>query len=86
MKISILIVGCDSSTHHTAWGSINCNGKGVALMEFLSSLNLEILNWSESTFCSGSRQEVIDITLWSYGLLENITGLKVFFRALRVRT
>jgi len=73
-----LIVGCDSNAHHTAWGSTNCNGRGEALMEFLNSSNLEILNWgNESTFCSGSRQEVIDIILGSYGLLESITGWEV---------
>ena len=73
-----LIVGCDSNAHHTAWGSTNCNGRGEALMEFLYSLNLEILNQgNESAFCIGSRQEVIDITLVSYGLLESITGWEV---------
>jgi hypothetical protein len=73
-----LIVGCDSNAHHTAWGSTNCNGRGEALMEFLYSLNLEILNQgNESAFCIGSRQEVTDITLVSYGLLESITGWEV---------
>jgi hypothetical protein len=73
-----LIVGCDSNAHHTAWGSTNCNDRGEALVEFLYSLNLEILNQgNESTFCIGSRQEVIDITLGSYGLLESITGWEV---------
>jgi len=47
-------------------------------MEFLNSLNLEILNRGiEPTFCSGSRKEVTDITLGSYGVLESITGWKV---------
>ena len=73
-----LIVGCNSNAHHTAWGSTNCNGKGESLMEFLNSSNLEILNQgNESTFCSGGRQEVIDITLGSYVLLESITGWEV---------
>ena len=49
-----LTVGCDSNAHHTAWGSTNCNGRGEALIDFLNSLNLEILNWgNEPTFCSG---------------------------------
>ena len=70
-----LIVGCDSNAHHTAWGSINCNGTGESLLEFLNYSNLESLNWgSESTFCNVYRQEVIDITLGSYGVLESITG------------
>ena len=47
-------------------------------MEFLNYVNLEILNrGNESTFRSGSRQEVSDITLGSYGVLESITGWKV---------
>jgi len=61
-----LIVGCNSNAHHTAWGSTNCNGRGEALIEFLNSSNLEILNrGNKPTFYSGSRQEVINITLGS---------------------
>jgi hypothetical protein len=65
-----LIVGCDSVAYHT-----NCNGSGKALMQFFNSSNLKIFNWSnESTFCSGLRQEMIDITLGFYGLLQSNTG------------
>jgi hypothetical protein len=47
-------------------------------MEFLNSSNLEILNrGNECTFYSASRQEVTDITLGSFGLLEMITGWEV---------
>ena len=68
-------LGCDSNAHHIAWGSTNCNGRGGALIDFLNSSKLEILNrGNEPTFCSGWRQEVIDITLGSYGLLESIVG------------
>ena len=68
-------MGCDSNAHHTAWGSTNCNDRGEVLVEFLNSLNLEILNQgNEPTFCSGYRQEVTDIILGSFGLLESITG------------
>jgi len=67
-----LILGCDSNAHHTAWGSTNCNGRGEFLLEFLNSSNLEILNrGNEPTFCNVSRQEVTDLTLGSYGLLES---------------
>jgi hypothetical protein len=70
-----LLVGCDSIAHHIAWGSTNCNGRGEALMEFLDSSNLEIINrGNEPTFCNISRQEVTDITLGSFGLLERIIG------------
>jgi hypothetical protein len=69
-----LVIGCDSSEHHTAWGSTNCNDRGEVLVEFLNYSNLEILNQgNEPTFCSGSRLQVIDITLGSFGLLESIT-------------
>ena len=48
-------------------------------MEFLNSSNLEILlnQGNEPTFCSGYRQEVTDITLGSFGLLESITSWEV---------
>ena len=62
-----LLVGCDSNAHHTAWGSTNCNSRGEALIEFLNTSNLEILNrGNEPTFCTSVRQEVTDITLGSY--------------------
>ena len=52
-----LIVGFDSNAHHAACGSTNCNGRGEALMEFLNSSSLEILNRGNvPTFCSGNRQ------------------------------
>jgi hypothetical protein len=56
----------------------NCNGRRDALIEFLNTSNLEILNrGSEPTFCTSVRQEVIDITLGSYGLLDSIIDWKV---------
>jgi hypothetical protein len=75
-----LIIGCDSNAHHTAWGSTNCNDRREALVEFLCASNLEILNWgNDPTFCNRHRLEVIDITLWSYGLLESIMSWEVSF-------
>jgi len=72
-----LLVGCDSNAHHTAWGSTNCNGRGEVLIEFLNS-TLEIFNrGSEPTFCTSVRQDVFDITLGSYGLLNSITDWEV---------
>ena len=73
-----LLVGHDSNAHHTAWGSTNCNIRGETLMEFLSSSNLEILNsGNEPTFCNTVRQEVLHVTLGSYGLLDSITDWEV---------
>jgi len=57
-----LVVGCDSSTHHSVRGSTNCNSRKEALVEFLNSSNLEILNRrNEPTFFSGGRMEVITL-------------------------
>jgi hypothetical protein len=47
-------------------------------MEILSSSNLKILNRGvEPTFCNDVRQEVLDITFGSYGLLESIDNWEV---------
>jgi hypothetical protein len=60
------------------WGSTNCNDKGVALLEYLNSSNLEILNQgNDSTYCSAGRLEVFEITLWFFGLLESFKGWEV---------
>jgi hypothetical protein len=74
-----LVVGCDSNTHHSAWGSTNCDSRGEGLVEFLNSSNLEILNrGNEPTFCSGGRLEVTDIiTLGSLRLPESIIDWEV---------
>ena len=52
--------------------------EGNALVEFLNTTNLEILNrGNEPTFHSGGRSEVIDITLGSLRLLGSIIGWEV---------
>ena len=59
-------------------GNTNCNGRGESLYDFFNGTNLEVLNQgNEPTFCNIYRQEVIDITLGSYGLLETITDSEV---------
>jgi hypothetical protein len=73
-----LIVGCNSNAHHTAWGSTNCIGRREAVMEFLNSSNLEIINrGNEPIFCNGFWREVIDTTLGFCGFLESVTDLEV---------
>jgi hypothetical protein len=73
-----VLVGCVSNAHHTAWGSTNCNGRGEALVVFLNSSNLQIFNrGNESTFCNSVRQEVIDITVGSYELMDSIVDWEV---------
>ena len=47
-------------------------------MEFLNSMNLEILNRGNEPTCSGGRLEAIDnITVGSLRLLESIIGWEV---------
>jgi hypothetical protein len=76
-KTLSLIVGHDSNCHHTVWGSTNCNDRGVALVGFLNSTDLEILNHdNDPTFCNSQRLEVTDI-LGSFALLESIKDWKV---------
>ena len=73
-----LIIGCDSNCHHMVWGSASYNVRGVALLKFLNSTNLEILNQgNDPTFCNSRRLEVIDITLGFLRLLESIKGWEV---------
>jgi hypothetical protein len=75
-----LVVGCDTNAHHSVWGSINCNSRGKALLEFLNTTYLEILNrGNEPTFCISGISEVTDVTLGSLRLLESIIGWEVSF-------
>jgi hypothetical protein len=63
----------DSNAHHAVWASTNCKSRGEALMEFLSSSNLEILNMGNvPTLCNAARQEVLDINL---GLIDSLIAL-----------
>jgi hypothetical protein len=49
-----------------------------ALVEFLNTTTLEILNWgNDPTFCSGGRLKVIDITKGSLRLLDSVIDWEV---------
>jgi hypothetical protein len=64
--------------HIIVHGVAQTNGRGEALVQFLNSSNLEMLNrGNEPTFCSRHRLEVIDINLGSFGLLEIIASWEV---------
>lgn len=70
-----LLLGCDANSHHTLWGSTDCNPKGHALMDFILSSNLTVLNrGDEPTFVNSVREEVLDITLCSMHLSHLIQG------------
>ena len=60
------------------WGRTNCNDRGVALLEFLNSSNLEILNQGyDPTYLSARRLEAVGITPESFGLLESFKSWEV---------
>jgi len=65
--------------HTIVYGAaLTVNSRGGALVEFLNSLNLEILDQgNEPIFCSAGRLEVIDIAKGSFGLLESIINWEV---------
>ena len=44
LDLVILVISCDTNAHHTVWGSSDCNNREKALLEFLGTTNLRILN------------------------------------------
>jgi hypothetical protein len=68
-----IIIGCDTNSHHTVWGSSNINKRGEKLLEYLASSPLQIMNnGNKPTFVNRRRGEVIDITLASNNASKNI--------------
>lgn len=73
-----LVVGCDANSHHVIWGSSNTNERGSALLQYLSTTNLEILNkGSKPTFVTARRQQVIDLTLGTPRVASWMEGWRV---------
>ena len=73
-----IIIGCDANAHHTYWGSSDTNERGRALLEYLVTTDLDILNkGTKPTFVISNRQEVIDITLVSRNIESYVTGWRV---------
>lgn len=73
-----LVLGCDTNSHHTLWGSSNINGYGEELLEFIASTNLEILNrGKEPTFVTKTRREVLDVTFATRQILDRIVNWRV---------
>ena len=73
-----LVLGCDANAHHVGWGSSNCNARGESLAEYLVGTDMVVINQgNEPTFVVPQRQEVIDISIVSSGLLDEISGWRV---------
>jgi len=73
-----LIIGCDANAHHICSGSSNINDRGGALLEYLVTTDMDILNkGTKPTFVVSRRQEVIDISLASGDVAPYIVGWRV---------
>ncbi|KMQ83050.1 reverse transcriptase [Lasius niger] len=73
-----LLLGCDANSHHLVWGSTNINPRGESLFNFVMSAELHILNRrTEPTFLDSRRQEVLDITLCTEGVVDLVKGWRV---------
>ncbi|XP_024881916.1 uncharacterized protein LOC112461076 [Temnothorax curvispinosus] len=73
-----LLLGCDANSHHLVWGSSDINPREESLLDFIMSTNLQILNrGTEPTFLDSRRQEVIDITLCTRGVVDLVAGWRV---------
>ena len=73
-----VLVGCDANSHHISWGSTNTNKRGQALVEFLNTNDLVTLNTGNvATFVNKIREEVLDITICSENLINEIQDWRV---------
>ncbi|KAG8232116.1 hypothetical protein J437_LFUL012125 [Ladona fulva] len=53
-----LLVGCDSNSHHSVSGSSDVNPRGESLLEYLMTIELQLLNrGSQPTFRNNIREE-----------------------------
>jgi ribonuclease HI len=73
-----IVIGCDANSHHAAWGSTDTNSRGAALLEYIVGSDLELLNrGNEPTFVTQNRAEVIDISLSSASIWQEIVDWRV---------
>lgn len=73
-----IILGCDANAHHNVWGSTDINPRGTKLLQFIAGSDLGILNKGRvPTFVTKNRKEVLDITLASNGLIDQVQSWKV---------
>jgi hypothetical protein len=77
-----LLIGIDSNAHHPAWGSPDINFRGTLMENFLTNVNLQILNEGDTpTFKRKNCATHIDITIASNSLLNSqYTKLACFRR------
>lgn len=72
------LIGCDANAHHTVWGSTDINVRGESLLEFILKEHIHIANrGNRPTFANEVREEVLDLTLCSETLADNISDWHV---------
>lgn len=72
------LIGCDANAHHTVWGSTDINVRGESLLEFILKEQIHIANrGNRPTFANEVREEVLDLTLCSDTLADNISDWNV---------
>ena len=58
------VIGTDANAHHTVWGSINVNARGMDLFMYCTSANQHLCNvGNKPTFRMMKREEVLNLTL-----------------------
>ncbi|XP_062538720.1 uncharacterized protein LOC134206995 [Armigeres subalbatus] len=72
------IIGCDANAHHTVWASTDINNRGEYLLDYISKNEIDICNRGDApTFMNAVRQEVLDLTLCSPFISDNINNWHV---------
>ena len=73
-----LVVGIDANSQNEMWGSSKTNARGINLIEFIYSKDLMILNsGNKPTFVNSVRDQVIDITLCSHDVVNDLLNWNV---------
>ena len=73
-----LVIGSDVNSHNTIWGSTDSNLRGEYLLYYLLTTELYICNKGEvPTFLNAIREEVIDLTIASSNIEQDIVDWKV---------
>lgn len=73
-----LLIGTDSNSHHTVWGSSDTNKRGEELLQFLAASDLLILNRGRKpTYVNAIREEILDISLATRDISERVRGWRV---------
>ena len=85
-KGALIVVGADGNGHHTEWGCIDTNERGVDLSDLIASTNMSIANDGRSPTFEVYRNgrditTIVDITFATNNLIDKITDWHVSHEA-----